>query len=435
MHIVKHVQNSSFSEVINRIQNKQSLPRLFSKLNPFVDMRGILRVGGRLCRSGLEFEHKHPALLPSNHQLTVLIIDNIHRNYCHPGINTTHFLLLQQFWIVSAKRTIRRCLSKCISCYRLNPQPLQPFMSDLPAYRVNQIKAFSVVGTDYGGPFRIKLSPHRGAKIDKAYLCLFVCLATKAVHLEVVSTLSTDGFIAALRRFVGRRGRCNEIHADCGTNFIGARNQLSSFMQTASDAEKIEFKFNPASSPHWGGVWESQIKAAKSLLYRVVGEQVLTFEELLTLFVQIESTLNSRPLSPISSDPNDFSVLTPGHFLTLEPLTSVPDEDLTRFNPNRLQRWQLLQSFHQHFWSRWKSEYLNTLTQRAKWTKHSKPLSIGSMVIIKDDIRAPLHWPVGRVVELIPGVDGVTRVAIVKTKNNTRIQRPLVKLCPLPIED
>lgn len=435
MQLIKHVQSNSFPEVIHRLKQNQTLPKPFSKLNPFFDSRGILRVGGRISRSGLEFEHKHPALLPSNHTLTMLIIDNIHRSYCHPGINTTHFLLLQQFWIVSAKRVIRSCLSKCISCYRLNPQPLQPFMSDLPAYRVNQIKAFSIVGTDFGGPFRIKLGPHRGAKLDKAYLCLFICLATKAVHLEVVSSLSTDAFIAALRRFVGRRGRCNEIHADCGTNFVGARNQLSLFMQHASEAEKIDFKFNPASSPHWGGVWESQIKAAKALLYRVVGEQVLTFEELTTLFVQIEATLNSRPLCPISADPNDFSVLTPGHFLTLEPLTSVPDEDLSKVNVSRLHRWQLLQAFHQHFWSRWKSEYLNTLTQRAKWTKHSKPLSIGSMVIIKDDIRAPLHWPIGRVIELIPGTDGVVRMAIVKTSQNNRIHRPLVKLCPLPMEN
>ncbi|XP_052747141.1 uncharacterized protein LOC128199875 [Bicyclus anynana] len=314
-------------------------------------------------------------------------------------------------------------------------QPLQPPMSDLPSFRVNQIKAFSVVGIDFGGPFRIKLGAHRGAKIDKAYLCLFICLATKAVHLEVVSTLSTDGFIASLRRFIGRRGRCNSIHLDRGTNFIGARNQLSSFMHQASSAEKIEFKFNPPSAPHFGGVWEIQIKAAKSHLHRVVGDQVLTFEELTTLFVQIEAVLNSRPLCPISSDPNDLSVLTPGHFLTLEPLTAVPDSDLSQINIKRLNRWQMLQAFHQNFWCRWKNEYLNSLTQRAKWTKDSKPLKIGSMVIIKDENRTPLHWSLGRVTNLISGADGIARIAILKTATNNHVQRPLVKLCPLPIED
>lgn len=435
MHIVKHVQSQAFAEEISNIRANKPLIKPLRKLNPFLDNQGILRVGGRISRSGLEYDKKHPAFLPSDHRLTVLVIEFIHRHYCHPGINTTHFLLLQQFWIISAKRAIRHRLSKCVQCYRTNPQPLQPFMSDLPSYRVNQVKAFSVVGVDFGGPFRIKLGQHRGAKIDKAYLCLFVCLATKAVHLEVVSTLSADGFIAAVRRFVGRRGRCSVIHADRGTNFTGARNQLLSLINEASNAEKIEFKFNPPSAPHWGGVWEIQIKAAKSHLYRVIGDQVLTFEELTTLFIQIEAVLNSRPLCPISSDPNDLSVLTPGHFLTLEPLTAVPDEDLTTINQNRLSRWQLLQAFHQNFWSRWKHEYLNSLTQRAKWTKDSKPLQLGSMVIIKDDNRAPLHWTLGRVTKLIPGADGVTRIAVLKTATSDQIQRPLVKLCPLPIED
>lgn len=436
LQIVKHVQSTTFSEQIGNIKSNKPLSKPFRKLNPYIDSQdGVLRVGGRITRSGLEYEQKHPAFLPSDHPLTYLIIDFIHRKHLHPGINTTHYLLLQQFWIISAKRTIRRCIGKCINCYRTNPQPLQPFMSDLPSCRVNQVKAFSVVGVDFGGPFRIKLGHHRGAKLDKAYLCLFVCFVTKAVHLEVVSTLSTEGFIAALRRFVARRGRCNVIHADCGTNFIGARNQLSSLMHQASSAEKIEFKFNSPSAPHFGGVWEIQIKAAKGHLHRVVGDQVLTFEELTTLFVQIESVLNSRPLCPISSDPNDLSVLTPGHFLTLEPLTAVPDQDLTTTNSNRLNRWQLLQAFHQNFWSRWKHEYLNSLTQRARWTKDSKPLEIGSMVIIKDDNRAPLQWPLARVMNLLPGADGIARIAVVKTANNHTIQRPLVKLCPLPIED
>lgn len=435
MHLVKYVQTITFSEEISNLQMKKVLPKPFRKLNPFLDDQGVLRVGGRISRSGLEYEHKHPAFLPSEHSLTFLIIDSIHRNFLHPGVNTTHFLLLQQFWIIAAKRTIRRRLSKCIQCFRTNPQPLQPYMSDLPSYRVNQIKPFSIVGVDLGGPFRIKVGSHRGAKMDKAYLCLFVCLATKAVHLEVVSTLSTEGFIAALRRFVGRRGRCNVIHADCGTNFVGAKNQLNPLMQQATRAEKIEFKFNPPGAPHFGGVWEIQIKAAKSHLYRVVGDQVLTFEELTTLFVQIEAILNSRPLYPISSDPNDLSCLTPGHFLTLEPLTAVPEDDISNINIKRLPRWQMLQAFQQNFWSRWKTEYLNSLTQRAKWTKDSKPLSIGSMVIIKDDNRAPLHWTLARVVALQRGDDGIARSATVKNANNHTLNRPLVKLCPLPLED
>ncbi|XP_045457511.1 uncharacterized protein LOC123667716 [Melitaea cinxia] len=431
--IVKHFQNRFFFDVISNLRLRKQLPRNFRKLNPFLDDQGILRVGGRLARSGLEFELKHLALLPRKCVLTTAVIESIHRKNLHPGLNTTHYLILQQFWILAAKRAVRQHLSKCIRCYRLRPQPLQPFMSDLPAFRVNQAKAFSQVGVDFAGPFRIKLGIHRGAKIDKAYLCLFVCLSTKAVHLEVVSTLSTDGFIAALRHFVSRRGRCNVIHSDCGTNFVGAASQLASCMEQATNSERIAFKRNPPSSPHFGGVWEIQVKAAKSHLYRIVGDQTLTFEELTTLFTQIESILNSRPLCPLSSDPNDLNVLTPGHFLTLEPLTAVPDPDYSNVNLNRLSRWQLIQSFQQQFWRRWKHEYLHALTQRAKWTKDSKQLTVNSIVLIKDDNRPPLQWALGRVVSLHPGPDGVIRVATLKTRDHI-IKRPLVKLCPLPTE-
>lgn len=431
--MVKHVQSHSFNTEIMRLKQNKILSKQMRKLNLFIDESDVLRVGGRLSRSGLEFEHKYPALLPRNAILTYRIIEAVHHENHHPGLNTMHYLLTQQFWILSPKRAIYHCLSKCIRCYRVHPNPLEPFMSDLPATRVNQVKPFSIVGVDYGGPFRIKLGKHRGAKIGKAYLCLFVCFTTKALHLETVSDLSSEAFIAALRRFVGRRGRVSIIYSDCGTNFIGANNLLNDYTKMAAHAENIEFRFNIPSNPHAGGVWEIQIKAVKTHLYRVVGDQALTFEELTTLFIQIEAMLNSRPLYPVSSDPNDLNVLTPGHFLTLEPLTSVPDEDLTTVKISRLGRWQLIQRFQQDFWKRWKTEYLQSLTQRAKWTTHCKPLDVNSIVIIKTENTTPLHWPLARVIDLHPGPDGIVRSATIRTANGSILKRPLVKLCPLPM--
>lgn len=430
--VVKHVQAKYFHDDLNRLTANKLLPKQIRKLNPFIDEQGVLRVGGRLSRSGLEFEHKHPALLPKDARLTYQIIESIHQDNCHPGINTMQYLLTQQFWIISPKRAIRHVLSKCLRCFRTRPTPLEPFMSDLPAARVNQVKPFSLVGVDYGGPFRIKFGSYRGAKLGKAYLCLFVCFATKALHLEAASDLSSEAFIAALRRFVGRRGRVEVIHSDCGTNFVGANNIFAEFMKEAAHSQGVEFRFNPPASPHFGGVWEIQIKAVKSHLHRIVGDQTLTFEELTTLFVQIESMLNSRPLCPLSSDPNDLNVLTPGHFLTLEPLTSLPDKDLTPLKINRLGRWQLVQRFQQDFWKRWRNEYLQTLTQRAKWTTECRPLDVNSIVIVKSENTIPLHWPLARVVELHSGPDGIVRLATVKTANGALLKRPLVKLCPLP---
>lgn len=433
--LVKYVQGQSFKEEIDALLNDRLLSKPFRKLSPFLDERGVLRVGGRLSHSDLPYPSKYPALLPRSHRFTELLITQFHNRYLHPGLQTLQYLLGQQFWILSPKRAIRTCLSKCIRCYRVQPKPLQPIMGNLPSYRVQQVKPFSRTGLDFAGPFSLKMGKIRNAKILKGYLCLFVCLATKAVHLEVVSDLSSEACLAALRRFVSRRGRCIELYSDCGTNFVGAARELNQLASTASVSEGIAWKFGPPSAPHFGGVWEAGVKAVKTHLLRVIGEQVLTYEELLTVFTQIEAILNSRPISPISSDPNDLNALTPGHFLTLEPLTALPDRDLTSVPINRLKRWQLIQRLQQDFWARWHLEYLHTLQQKHKWNVDSarSKLGKGTLVLIKNDLLPPLKWSLARIVDTHPGSDGVVRVATVRTANGT-FKRPLVKLCPLPFD-
>lgn len=230
-------------------------------------------------------------------------------------------------------------------------------------------RAFFNVGVDYGGLFNVKVSRNKSAK---AYLCLFVCLVTRAVHLELVSDLST-AFLNALKRFIARRGKCANIYSDNGTNFIGANNELKALSNLLRDKthqakvsgflsdQSIKWHFLPPYSPHMGGVWEAGIKSAKTYLRRVLGQALLTFEELYTLLAEIEACLNSRPFTPMSSDPNDFTALTPGHFLIGSSLTSISQTDLQETASNRSTRYQLLIKLQQHFWSRWTVEYLSQL--------------------------------------------------------------------------
>lgn len=429
--LVKYVQQTSFAQDINYIKNGKLSSKALRKLNPFLDDENMLRVGGRLSHSNLSHSVKHPALLPRDHRLTTLIIEQIHKTYLHPGVQTMQYLLMQHFWVLSSKRAVRKVLAQCHTCWHLNPTPLQPPMGNLPLERISQIKSFSVCGVDFGGPVQITHSKIRGAKVLKSYICLFVCFSTKALHLELCSDLTTEAFLAALRRFIARRGRCSSIHSDCGTNFVGAQKYLKQIMQSAVEHERIEWHFNPPSAPHFGGLWEAGIKSVKTHLKRVIGEQILTYEELNTVLVQIEAVLNSRPLCPLSSDPNDLSVLTPGHFLTLQPLTALPDPDLSHLNLNRLTRWQLLQHLHQTFWKRWCREYLHTLQQRGKWTSPSTPIIPGTLVLIKNELLPPLKWQMGRVIETHSGNDGVSRVVTLRTLQGI-LKRPVVKVCPLP---
>ena len=254
----------------------------------------------------------------------------------------------------------------------------------------------------------------------KSWISVFVCFTTKAIHLELVSGLSTEAFMAALKRFISRRGRPDTIHSDEGTNFKGAKNEMEKILNNESIAEKmaedgIIWKLNPPGAPHMGGLWEAAVKSMKYHLKRCADSANFTIEEFNTLLCEIEGILNSRPLTPMSSDPNDFQVLTPGHFLIGEPLTTIPEYDLRDVEINRLSRWQQIKQQQQHFWNRWSQEYLHTLQHRPKWLKAQENFKEGDLVLIKDESMAPLKWKVGRVISIHPGPDGKVRVATVKT--------------------
>ncbi|XP_031333915.1 uncharacterized protein LOC116163923 [Photinus pyralis] len=433
--LVKESQKMSFAKELAELSkttpNIRSLPKYIRKLTPFLDQDGILRVGGRLKNTPLSYDHKHPCLLPSDHRLTNLIIEYTHIKYLHPGLQTTQFLLSQRFWIPSSKRVIKKVLSSCLRCFKCNPSSCTPLMGDLPKFRVNKIKCFTKSGVDFGGPYLVTMGKHRGSKSIKAYICLFVCLATKALHLELVTELSSDAFLAALRRFISRRGIVTDIYSDCGTNFVGASKQLMQKMRGASVDEGIAWHFNPPSAPNFGGIWEAGIKAVKGHLTRVVGSHILTYEEFNTVLISVEAILNSRPLCAMSCDPNDIKALTPSHFLNLEPLNSYIEPDLTDLKMNRLSRWQLIQRIHQDFWKRWHAEYLHTLNQRSKWYDMTVAIKTDSLVLIREENSPPLHWALGRVIECFPGADGVTRVVNVKTQKGI-LRRPVSKLCLLP---
>ncbi|XP_052749788.1 uncharacterized protein LOC128200426 [Galleria mellonella] len=353
MYLIKYVQQTTFSKEIDNLKRNRSnlLPKSLRKLSLFLDVAGLLRVGGRLANANVNYNVKHPLLLPRDHRLTHLIIDDCHKKFMHPGAQTLQNILAQNFWILSPKRAIRSVIAGCMKCFRAKPQPAPaPLMGNLPAYRINQIKPFSNVVVDYGGPFDIALGRGRGVKTYKGYICVFVCTATKAIHLELASELTTEAFLAALKRFIARRGRCSHIISDQGRNFVGASNYLASIMKEISESQEIKFSLSPPGSPHFNGLAEAGIKSIKAHLVRVIGLQRLTFEEFYTILTQIESMLNSRPLSPLSSDANDFSVLTPGHFLTLEPLSTIPEENITNQTISILQRWKLVKKIHQDFW-------------------------------------------------------------------------------------
>ncbi|CAK9795156.1 hypothetical protein ANTPLA_LOCUS1384 [Anthophora plagiata] len=319
-------------------------------------------------------------------------------------------------------------------------------MGDLPKNRVIHSRPFTNVGLDYCGPFLLKEKKFRNKGKIKSYVAVFVCFTTRAVHLELVTDLTTETCLEAIKRFCARRGKPTNVYSDNATNFIGVKNEIlkvrAFFMSNENNTklsnyfqnEGINWHFIPPRSPHFGGLWEAAVRSFKHHLYRTVGEAMFTYEQFNTCIVEIESILNSRPLTPLSSDPNDLIALTPAHFLIGDSLPSFPEIDLQDVPINRLSTWQRVQKVKQHFWKRWHKEYLNELRTRSKWHQgNGVQIKIGQLVMIKEDNLPPMQWSMGRIVAVHPGADNIVRVATVKTQTGV-YKRCVKKLAPLPID-
>ncbi|GFY22101.1 integrase catalytic domain-containing protein [Trichonephila clavipes] len=246
-------------------------------------------------------------------------------------------------------------------------------MGNLPREIITPSSPFTHVGIDFTGPFYIKYKGQRKGIYHKCYVANFICFITKSIHIEVVTELTTEAMIATLKRFFSRRGKSNSICTDNATNFISASRELlqrlynlikypPDILANYLTNEEITWKFIPPRSPNFGGLWEAGVKSFKHHFKRTVGDARLTLEQFITNTTQIESILNSRPLTPMSSDPNDFAVLTPGHFLRGRPLQSLSEPDMTDKLDNRLSQLPKLTKFVQFIWRKWRLDYLKKFT-------------------------------------------------------------------------
>ncbi|XP_055523135.1 uncharacterized protein LOC129717295 [Wyeomyia smithii] len=442
--LIQLAQSDGFPAELKDLREGRSVDKRskIRRLNPFLDPEGVLRVGGRLNLSQLPYQAKHPALLPSFHPFSLLIAQHYHHQMFHAGGRLLLSAIREEFWPLQGRKLAHNTVRRCFRCTRLDPVPAQQRIGQLPAHRLIPSRPFSVTGVDYAGPFYLK-PIHKRAAPAKAYLCLFICFATKAVHLELVSDLSTPGFLLALRRFIARRGRPAHIHSDNGKNFEGAKNDLNELfamlrkseenekIASTCAAEGITWHLTPPKAPHFGGLWEAAVKVAKKHLYRQLGSSRVSFEDLSTILAQIEALMNSRPLLPMSDDPNDLAALTPAHFLIGSSMLALPDPDHQHIPVNRLDHFQKLQLHVQKFWSHWRTEYLQELQRDTTMNPRNHTLLPGRLVVVVDELQPPIRWPLARIVTTSPGPDGLTRVVSLRTARGI-ITRPITKICLLP---
>lgn len=352
--------------------------------------------------------------------------------------------LRSKFWIIKAKGLVKKHIHRCLICARRNAVARTQLMGDLPKQRVTPSRPFSHSGVDFAGPLQVLVSTGRGSRTKKTYIAIFVCMATKAIHLELVGDMTSQAFIGAFRRFVSRRGKCTHLWSDQGRNFVGANKELVAAwkdacfefdgeIQKSLAEDGTQWHFIPAYSPHHGGLWESGVKSMKRHLKRVL-DTSLTFEETTTILCQIEACLNSRPLCPVdNTSVENLEPLTPGHFLIGEAPVVIPSPNLQNVKRYTLSRWQHTQKLVNDFWHRWQEEYLSRLQQRPKWMRREAEFDVGQIVLIKNDLLPPGKWALGRIIKKYPGTDGICRVYSVKSGDSIT-KRPITKLCYLPID-
>ena len=440
--IVRLVQKSSFPLPIEQLK-KGTLARM----DPFIDDDGIIRVGGRITNSTLPWELKHPIIMPKKHRVSILIIRYFHQKVQHGGRDATLNEIRQNgFMIVNANSHVRNEIYKCVICRRFRGKFGEQKMANLPSERCSESAPFTYSGVDMFGPFIIK----QGRKELKRYVALFTCFASRAIHLESTTTLDTDTFILALRRFINRRGDVREIRSDNGSNFVGADSEFKKAIKEM-DQEKIKeflmrnnidwmgWDFNTPTASHMGGVWERQIRSCRSILSSLLKNhsQSLNDESFYTVLTEVETIVNSRPLSvEVLSDSNSLVPLTPNQLLTSKTkIVMAPPGKFTEADIYSRRRWRRVQHLVNEFWSRWRSEYLQSLQQRRKWIHPRRNFAVGDVIVIKDDATHRNEWRLGRITAVKTGDDQNVRSVVVQTSTHKEYERPISKIVLLVASD
>ena len=438
-HIIKAVQASYFEEEIKVLTSTQkeenpkdrpsnserksslkSCSPLF-KLDPFVDCSGILRVGGRLKRASMPDNVKFPVVLPRKSHITDLVIKHCHDQVEHQGRGMTLSEVRSKgFWVIGGSAAVAKCISNCVTCRKLRGTVEEQKMADFPLDRSEPAPPFTFSAVDYFGPWIVK----EGRRDVKRYGVLFTCMASRAVHLELSNSLDTASFINALRRFVCRRGPVRQLRSDQGSNFVGARRELKEALEEfdedqikeellKNNCDWITFKMNVPSASSMGGIWERQIRTVRGVLAAILEKNStqLDHESLQTYLCECEAIINSRPLTVDNlSDPSSLEPLTPSHLLTMKSKVVLPPPGMFQ-SPDLYsrKRWRRVQHLANEFWCRWRKEFLLSLQQRAKWNHPRRNLSVGDVVIVKDDNLPRNCWQLARVSKTYPSEDGYIR--------------------------
>ncbi|XP_062557339.1 uncharacterized protein LOC134222212 [Armigeres subalbatus] len=413
------------------IDRKSSLFKLMSAM----DETGLVRQRSRIIATKeIAYDTRFPIILPSKHRAVSLLIEDYHRRYLHANNETIVNELRQRYNIPKLRQLVKNIAYKCQLCRIRKARPSYPPMATLPPARLaTNVRPFSYVGVDYFGPLLTKV----GRSNVKRWIALFTCLTVRAVHLEIAYSLSTASCISCVRRFIGRRGSPLEIISDNGTNFQGAerilREQIDRELAVTFTNTTTKWSFIPPGAPHMGGAWERLVQSVKLAMKDAYAEGKLSDEELQMLVVEIESIVNSRPLTYLPLDSEESEALTPNHFLLGNSSGAKPaGVNIVDSRKNLRDTWEVIQRQLDKFWERFLVEYLPVIRRQPKWFSETRSLRVGDLVLVVDAGKRS-EWVRGKVLQVFEGADGRVRQAAIQTRQGV-FRRPTTRLAVLDVD-
>ena len=434
---VHFVQMDVYEEEIAHLDQGEPVPK-HSKIRPLCPVLDadnelglpLLRLGSRLALSQMSYKSKHPLILPRHHRYTQILGESVHLQRAHPGIEWLHVHLRQTYWIPQGRQFCRSITRHCTQCRKLNADRAGQLMAPLPADRINIAPAFSVVGIDYTAAVQMKPEDY-GPELDKkgrpfripGYIVVFVCMITRAIHLEVVRSNSTEEFVMAFKRFVNTRGWPVKVYSDNAKTFKSAERNLNDVVKNANQAlaanDRYDFEwiYSTEYAPNTGGAWEAAVKLIKHPLIKTVGTASLTYVELLTFCKVVEGQVNDRPLFAAADD--SLEAVTPSQLVNNRKIRPFVDKFIDAKVPKLAdtpleERWKLHNALAQSFWKTWQSAYRVTLHNRAKWDTKQPSVRVGDLVLVEEELKKRNDWKLARVVELMTDRRGDGHVRTVK---------------------
>ncbi|GFS81739.1 integrase catalytic domain-containing protein [Trichonephila clavipes] len=405
---LKCVQSEFYSaEILALKQNEQLRSSSEIKsLVPYLNENNLLRLTGRLLEADLCFGEKHPVILPRRCKFTELLVIRKHERIGHCGVPATLTQLWKKYWILKGRQLVKTMIRICLVCKKYSAKLADQLSGQLPRDRITQSPPFQSVGIDFTGAILVK--DNQGTL--KSYVSLFTCAVTRAVHLELVSDMSTKCFLLALRRFLARRDK------------------------------GIHWKFIVERAPWWGGFYERLVKTINDPLRKILVRALLTFEELSTILSEVEVIVNHRPLTYVENDPGEPEPLTPAHFLELGygdskyPIHFIKLIDATTAKESYKKRKTYRTLLLKQLWRRWKKQYLLQLktANHFKTPSVHKNLKLNDVVLVEGNVKSKLLWELGIIKEIFIGRDDNVRSCLVKTFKGL-FKKPIQLLYPLEI--